>query len=86
MLDKGREALIATLAPEAMGRPELVHRLGSVLAHAYADIRTPVTKSQERIMSGIAISDARHVSDGPVARAWLDQPLPLALHGEFTST
>ena len=28
--------------------------------------------------------DARRVSDGPLARAWLDYPLPLALHGHFS--
>ncbi len=34
--------------------------------------------------SGIAVFDARHVGDGPLARAWLDYPLPLAFHGHFT--
>ena len=37
-----------------------------------------------RGLSGIAVFDARHVADGPVARAWLDYPLPLAFHGQFT--
>ena len=35
--------------------------------------------------SGLAVFDARHVSDGPVARAWLDYPLPLAFHGHFSA-
>ena len=35
--------------------------------------------------SGIAVFDARHVADGPVARAWLDYPLPLAFHGHFSA-
>ena len=34
--------------------------------------------------SGIAVFDARSVADGPVARARLDYPLPLALHGHFS--
>ncbi len=37
-----------------------------------------------RELSGIAIFDARHVADGPMARAWLDYPLPIALHGHFS--
>ena len=37
-----------------------------------------------RGLSGIAVFDARGVADGPVARAWLDYPLPLALHGYFS--
>ena len=35
-------------------------------------------------LSGIAVFDARHVAGGPLARAWLDYPLPLALHGQFS--
>ena len=35
--------------------------------------------------SGIAVFDARHVADGPVARVWLDYPLPLAFHGHFSA-
>ena len=37
-----------------------------------------------RGLSGLAVFDARHVADGPVARAWLEYPLPLAFHGEFS--
>ena len=37
-----------------------------------------------RGLSGVAVFDARRVADGPVARAWLEYPLPLALHGQFT--
>ena len=37
-----------------------------------------------RGLTGVAVFDARHVADGPVARAWLDYPLPLAFHGQFT--
>ena len=37
-----------------------------------------------RGLSGIAVFDARHVAGGPLARAWLDYPLPLALHGHFS--
>ena len=33
--------------------------------------------------SGVAVFDARRVADGPLARAWLDYPVPLALHGHF---
>ena len=38
----------------------------------------------ERRASGVAVFDARRVGDGPVARAWLDYPLPLGFHGQFT--
>ena len=38
----------------------------------------------ERGASGLAVFDARRVSDGPLARAWLDYPLPLAFHGHFS--
>ena len=37
-----------------------------------------------RGQTGIAVFDARRVADGPVARAWLDYALPLALHGHFS--
>ena len=37
-----------------------------------------------RGLTGIAVFEAQHVADGPVARAWLDYPLPLAFHGSFT--
>ena len=37
-----------------------------------------------RGLSGVAVFDARHVADGPVARAWLEYPLPLGFHGQFT--
>ena len=35
-------------------------------------------------LTGIAVFDTRRVADGPVARAWLEYPLPLAFHGEFS--
>ncbi len=38
----------------------------------------------KRGVSGVAVFDARRVSDGPVARAWLPYPLPLGLHGQFS--
>ena len=37
-----------------------------------------------RGLSGIAVFDARYIADGPVARAWLEYPLPLGFHGQFT--
>ena len=37
-----------------------------------------------RGLTGIAVFDARRVADGPVARGWLEYPLPLAFHGEFS--
>ena len=37
-----------------------------------------------RGVSGVAVFDARRPGDGPVARAWLDYPLPLGLHGHFS--
>ena len=35
-------------------------------------------------LTGVGVFDARGAADGPVARAWLDYPLPLAFHGQFT--
>ena len=35
-------------------------------------------------LSGLAVFDARHVADGPVERVWLEYPLPLGFHGEFS--
>ena len=37
-----------------------------------------------RGVSGITVFDARRVGDGPVARGWLDYPLPLGFHGHFS--
>ena len=37
-----------------------------------------------RGLSGIAVFDALRVADGPIARGWLDYPVPLAFHGEFS--
>ena len=39
----------------------------------------------ERGVSGVTVFDARRIGDGPVARAWLDYPLPLGFHGHFSS-
>lgn len=33
--------------------------------------------------SGIAVLDARHLQDGPVAQAWLPYAVPLGFHGTF---
>ena len=33
--------------------------------------------------SGIAVLDARHVGDGPLAQAWLPYAVPLGFHGTF---
>ena len=35
-------------------------------------------------VTGLGVFDARNVADGPVARAWLDYPVPLAFHGHFS--
>ena len=37
-----------------------------------------------RGLTGVGVFDARDVADGPLARAWLDYPLPLAFHGQFS--
>ncbi len=34
--------------------------------------------------TAVAVLDARRPADGPVAMAWLDQPLPLGFHGWFS--
>ena len=38
----------------------------------------------EQGVTGVSVFDARRVGDGPVARGWLDYPLPLGLHGHFS--
>jgi all-trans-8'-apo-beta-carotenal 15,15'-oxygenase len=53
------------------GRPDDGWLLGSVL-------------DWNRGRSGIALLDARRVSDGPIATAWLPYTLPLGFHGYFT--
>ena len=40
----------------------------------------------EHGVSGVTVFDARRVPEGPVARAWLPYPLPLAFHGHFRTT
>jgi len=35
--------------------------------------------------SGIAILDAQHVEDGPLAQAWLPYAVPLGFHGTFAA-
>ena len=62
--------------------------------HVFVPRRTPRSEDDgwlvgpyldyAREQSGIAIFDARRVADGPMARAWLDYPLPIALHGHFS--
>ena len=37
-----------------------------------------------RGVTGVGVFDAREVAGGPVARAWLDYPVPLAFHGNFS--
>ncbi|MDE0114982.1 MAG: carotenoid oxygenase family protein [Albidovulum sp.] len=36
-------------------------------------------------VSGVTVFDARQVSAGPVATAWLPYPLPLGFHGQFSN-
>ena len=38
-----------------------------------------------RGLTAIAVFDAGHAVDGQVARAWLDNPLPIAFHGSSTA-
>lgn len=38
-----------------------------------------------RQRSGLAVLDARHVADGPVAMAWLPYRFPLGFHGYFSA-
>lgn len=41
---------------------------------------------QGRGRSGIAILDAEHVTDAPLAQAWVPYVLPLGFHGTFAAT
>ena len=36
--------------------------------------------------SGLALLDAEHVEDGPLATAWVPYTLPLGFHGWFAPT
>jgi all-trans-8'-apo-beta-carotenal 15,15'-oxygenase len=38
-----------------------------------------------RQQTTLNVFDARRLSDGPVARAWLDVPMPLGFHGKFVA-
>ncbi len=40
----------------------------------------------KRDRHGIAVLDARHVDDGPLAEAWLPYSVPLGFHGTFAAT
>lgn len=51
-------------------RPDDGWLVGTLLDHA-------------RDRSGIAVLDARHVEDGPLATAWLPYAFPLGFHGHF---
>lgn len=35
--------------------------------------------------SYVAVLDAEHIEDGPVARVWFDQPIPMTFHGVFVA-
>ena len=35
-------------------------------------------------VSGVTVFDPRRIGEGPIARAWLDYPLPLGFHGHFS--
>ena len=37
-----------------------------------------------RGVSGVTVFDPRRIGEGPIARAWLDYPLPLGFHGHFS--
>ena len=39
----------------------------------------------EQELSGFAVFDAGRIADGPIAKGWLDYPLPLGFHGEFST-
>lgn len=39
----------------------------------------------ERSATGLSVFNAQHLSDGPLATAWLPYPLPLGFHGCFRS-
>ena len=41
---------------------------------------------EDRMQSGVSIFEASRLSEGPVAKAWFDQPLPLTFHGTFVSS
>ncbi len=42
--------------------------------------------AHRRGISGVTVFDARGISDGPIATAWLPYPIPLGFHGQFSST
>ncbi|MBC7171966.1 MAG: carotenoid oxygenase family protein, partial [Polyangiaceae bacterium] len=36
-----------------------------------------------RARSHVAVFDAERLADGPIARAWFDEALPITFHGVF---
>ena len=71
------------------------HRYGSdILAEEHLFVARPGGKpgagwlvgtllDPARKRSGVAVLDAEHVDDGPLATAWVDYLLPLGFHGAF---
>jgi carotenoid cleavage dioxygenase len=39
-----------------------------------------------RDRTGLAVLDAQHIADGPIAMAWLQRSFPLGFHGHFASS
>lgn len=73
-----------------------VHRYGSgIMAEEHVFVPRPGSHrpddgwlvgtllDADRQRSGIAVLDARHIDDGPLATAWLPYAVPLGFHGHF---
>jgi all-trans-8'-apo-beta-carotenal 15,15'-oxygenase len=81
----------------ARGRHD-VHRYGAdVMAEEHVFVPRPGSRragagwlvgtllDHRRGRSGVAVLDAEHVADGPLAQAWLPYTLPLGFHGWFAA-
>ena len=81
-LDDGDLSLWHADAHEQASEPILVPR-----SSAEDDVWVLTLVHDDRVdRSCIAILDGQHLSDGPVARAWFDQPLPLTFHGTWMAS
>lgn len=81
---------------DAAGDTRAVHRYGrDIMAEEHVFVPRPGSTRPDdgwlvgtlldpaRDRSGIAVLDAQHVEDGPLATAWLPYAFPLGFHGHF---
>lgn len=87
---------VAALDPER-GRREVWSYGADIMAEEHVFVPRPGSRNPDdgwlvgtlldpvRKRSGIAVLDARHVQNGPLAQAWLPYAVPLGFHGTFAA-